>query len=164
MPKKKPAANKIVKYDFAELKKEYFLSPIRGVREFFMWKTGCHNAWIEKNTVGWNRDKLDWKMQIVEKTLAEIQDEEAKKNAETLIKILDELRRRSENPIGLEFDDLEKLWVIFMTMNGRVTKITKQMQPKEEEKDFNYSEDAKNRLSKYNSAPELPPGKKKNSD
>lgn len=155
MARKDRPAKKYV-YNFPELKKEFFLSEFRDIENFFLNNYGIKHVnqkgSLQRNVLGWAKEKKEWLAQIVERSLDEIQGFEAKENAKALIMIMGALRHKigtEERAKGLNIDSLHKLWEMFMTMNGRVTRITRQLQPEQEEKPFNFSEDAKNRRAKY---------------
>lgn len=153
MPNKNPNPKAKMLHDFAALKKEFFLSKYLEVAPFFreMHKE-IHTRWHESNTVGWAAEKKEWKMHMVDDALKEVQGFETRENAKALSIILSNFRKKlsKEDMEKMSIKDLKRLWEIFMTMNGRVTKITKQLSPTDvEQPEFNYSEDAKKRLEKY---------------
>lgn len=158
MNKKQTKFKGVPRVDFATLKREFFISDYSAVEPFFLDKIGKFNKWHAENTTGWGKEKDDWRMGMVERALDQIQEFEAKENAKALIMIMGGLRNKIANEDkarAMTIDELEKLWNIFMTMNGRVTRITSQTTKEAPVQPVDFSEEAQNRLKKYTDEPNL---------
>lgn len=141
-----------LKYDFPLIKKDFFLSAHNDVRGYFETTYGQYNAHITKHTVGWAADKQAWKYEMIEMALKEAQVDEAHENAKALKIILQGLRWKINDPKKvqeLSIVELERLWNIFMTMNGFVTRMTSQLPKEDALKHVDYSAEAQARLKKY---------------
>jgi hypothetical protein len=144
--------NENTKYDFPLLKKDFFLSPYKDVKGFFEGTLGVYNNFIVKKTAGWADEKVEWKYDMVEMALKEAQIDEAHENAKALKIILGGLRFKISEEVKvkeLSIAELERLWNIFMTMNGFVTRMTSQLPREDAMKNVDYGAEALARLKKY---------------
>jgi len=119
--------NQKVKYDFELLRQEFFLAEEDEIKAFFTRKYGVYNRHIQAKTQGWTNDKKAWKKVMVDKTLEQIQDKEARENASALVNVLVGLKMKIQTTgdlKNLSVKDLQRIWEVFMTMNGRPTRIT----------------------------------------
>lgn len=66
------------KYDWKDLKLQFFQSDIDEVKEFFQRKFNVYNRNIQQNTRGWTKEKQEYKEKILEKALERKAKEEAK--------------------------------------------------------------------------------------
>lgn len=66
------------KYDWKDLKLEFFQDEIDEVKEFFQRKYNAYNRHIQQNTRGWTKEKQEYKEKILEKALEKKAKEEAK--------------------------------------------------------------------------------------
>jgi hypothetical protein len=111
------------KYDRPALKLEYIQSDIDEVKGFFKEKYKVRNAQISKMTVGWSKEKVEYKNKIVEKALLKNAEKAAKslelpmeqltiakKNA--VIKVI-QMMMDTENP--LDMSDMERSIKIIRT-------------------------------------------------
>lgn len=66
------------KYDWKDLKLQFFQSDIDEVKEFFQRKFNVYNRNIQQNTRGWTKEKQAYKEKILQKALEKKMKEEAK--------------------------------------------------------------------------------------
>lgn len=139
------------KIDFVMMRHEFFTSHHIELAPFLREKKIPITNWIRTKTSGWSKEKSIWHADMIERALTKIQEKEVNLNAEALSAIMAALRKKLtvENIKTLSISDLERLWEIFMTMNGRITKITQNKREDHQEVIFNFTEDAKRRRDKY---------------
>lgn len=128
MKKKKRPIKRKSKYNYPQLKKEFFASPIEELKGFFEDKYGTYNGRIRQKTAGWSEEKKKFKMEIAEKSIAKVQDEEIEENAKALRNLLMGIRMKVSSKAaleGLSVKDLQRLFDMLMPLNGKPTKYVK---------------------------------------
>lgn len=68
-----------MKYNFDELKQEYFESPHLEVKSFFEYKFGAYSTHIIKQTKGWTKDKKEFQKEQIKKAQEEYEAERQEK-------------------------------------------------------------------------------------
>ena len=67
------------KYNFDELKQEYFESPIQEVKSFFEHKYNKYNRHIAWNTAGWTKEKAEYQKEQINKAKEQYEKERQEK-------------------------------------------------------------------------------------
>lgn len=79
------------KYDWDMLKKEFFESNFLEAKTFLRWRLGGKKGLttnMEKHIKGWTKEKREWKRKIIEKALAEIENDLVEKAKITIEDLL----------------------------------------------------------------------------
>lgn len=140
------------KFDYAVEKALFFTSDIDEVKKYWLEKHQMYNSGIATMTKGWTEDKKKWKRETTEKFLAVIQEKEIKDNAAALQNIMAGFKMKVDHKNKIQkltIKQLAALWNVFMTMNGRPTRIMKQQFDDKNPLTINFSDEAKKRLDKY---------------
>lgn len=109
------------KYNWSQLKLEFFLSDFDEVKGFFEHKVGIYNAGITRRTKGWKKEKKAFKRTIINDALKKFQDEQKEKMDEALDNLMGDISQRLERDKVKELPSNEIFiyWKILMTMSGR---------------------------------------------
>jgi len=117
------------KYNWGLLRQEFMTSEYLEVTAFFRQEYGKEiekNGTIGRKTKGWVEEKKKFIQSIYQATIDKIEDEESTANAEFLTTLMQGLRAEGatlDKMARLSVKDKERLWLIFMTINGKPTKV-----------------------------------------
>jgi len=112
------------KYDWKDLKLQFFQSEIDEVKEFFQRKFNVYNRNIQQNTRGWTKEKQAYKEKILQKALEKKMKEEAK-NLEVSV---DQLKKAKKTVILLLMKKIQQViewWDINIVEQERLLKMIK---------------------------------------
>jgi hypothetical protein len=110
------------KYDWHTLKLEFFVSDFLEVKAFFQDKYQTYTSHIKDKTIGWTREKQEFKRRIAEETIEEMKRKEVDLNSDFISTITAEIRSRDLNKASAK--ELETYWKLLRTMVGEVTSIS----------------------------------------
>lgn len=140
------------KWDFDQLKKEFWTSDMDDVKTYFQARYKIYNSHIAKSTIGWSKEKLAWKRKVAEQFINDLATEEVAQYKSALSNVMAGFKMKiatKEDIKGLSTKQLMMLWQVFMTMCGKPTRIQKQQFDSDHPLKVDLSDEAKKRLSKY---------------